>query len=982
MFDNKSTLIEAASGNPMRIAALALTEIENRLGGTKIIADPNSAFCQLLEFGSSVSASVINMMDEKLPTIYPKRAESMEDLYNHMSDFDYLSMYSTPSRTMLRLTIAKKFLINNAVKYNENYKLLRIPASTVFVLGKYPFGIYYPINILINNYTNTFTVVYDTSESNPLHELSSNVIEKYDTSYRGLDYLVIDFPIYQFARSTVEDSLVAEAGFTKRINYNNDFYAIRLFSYKNSKYTELAQTQSKMVYDASVPTALIRVLPDEKKIKIIIPQIYFDKDMLGSKLLIEVYTTLGELEINTSNITDANIGVTYNVGEREDGTYSSIFKNLPFDNILTLSSDLITGGSNAISVSELRDRVVNNTLYDRVPITEGEIANYMKDNGFYIKKYLDNVTDRQYHAYRVIRDNSGSVIPSLTAPLQLKVSYATDHQHSPYLYHNADNSITVLPTALYHYDSSSGSAIPLTDEELDNLNSLDKSALVDTLNSNQYLKTPFHLRVSTNERYPQVTSFDLYTNSVDKVIFDEDNYEMAEKMMTFGADVAHSTVGKYTVNMTVFKSDEVAVLPETAIKIYVAVRSNAGNWIGTEAEYVSDNPVTGRTEYKFDIPTNYHLTLDNEIGVNFPESYSGELMQEQLINLTHDFYVVFMIDRANVSSILKEPSANIVRGVPESLTTMYVALSRQHLTITLGKCLSDVIRNDVEVSSSLKKYATYNTDVPKKYEEDVYEYDENGMLKYHDDGKGNLNLILLHQVGDPVVDDDGNPVYLHKKGDIVYEDGQPVVDTNRDNLYYISAMFMDAKVFFSDRVSEVEFVSSMYRTLEGYFDSIRNIQDQLLERTNLFFRCVRSTGVANINRGDGVADKQNIEMSFKIVCYVPSYVKQSESIQNQITEMTCTAIEDAIDSRTISMLDIFAEVKNKMSDYIDHFDLLGVNDDTALQTFVITDDDSQPSVARKLELTDDNVISLNKQIEIQYVAFNSNTEEVNDYLAE
>ena len=72
-----------------------------------------------------------------------------------------------------------------------------------------------------------------------------------------------------------------------------------MFSYSGGKYTELAQSQSKLVYDATVPTALVRVLPDEQKIKIVIPQIYFDKDMLGSKLLIEVYTTQGELDIVT-----------------------------------------------------------------------------------------------------------------------------------------------------------------------------------------------------------------------------------------------------------------------------------------------------------------------------------------------------------------------------------------------------------------------------------------------------------------------------------------------------------------------------------------------------------------------------------------------------------------------------------------------------------------------------------------------------------
>ena len=114
-------------------------------------------------------------------------------------------------------------------------------------------------------------------------------------------------------------------------------------------------------------------------------------------------------------------------------------------------------------------------------------------------------------------------------------------------------------------------------------------------------------------------------------------------------------------------------------------------------------------------------------------------------------------------------------------------------------------------------------------------------------------------------------------------------------------------------------------------------------------------------------------MSFKIVCYVPSYVKQSESIQNQITEMTCSAIEESLNTKTVSMLDIFNVVKEKMSDYIDHFDLLGINGDTTLQTFVIVDTDSQPSVARKLELTSDNMLSLNKQIEITYIALDSNT---------
>jgi hypothetical protein len=62
-----------------------------------------------------------------------------------------------------------------------------------------------------------------------------------------------------------------------------------------------------------------------------------------------------------------------------------------------------------------------------------------------------------------------------------------------------------------------------------------------------------------------------------------------------------------------------------------------------------------------------------------------------------------------------------------------------------------------------------------------------------------------------------------------------------------------------------------------------------------------------------------------------------------------------------------------MSDYIDHFDLLGINNSVNLQTFVILDEDSQPSIRRILILTDDKVISLKKQIDITFVALESNT---------
>lgn len=977
MFDDKSLLISTLR-NPTNIAAKALNEIESRLNGTITIADPNAPFCHLLEFGSSIAAQVINAMDAKLPALYPKRAESMEDLYGHMSDFDYLRMYSTPARSALRMFLPKKFLLDNAVEYNANYKKLVIPSDTTFLVAKYNFGIYYPIEILINNYTGSFTVAYDTSESNPLHVLSKNIVDKYEIQYMGVDYLILDFPIYQFSKSSIVETIVSSTGFVKSINYNDKFYALRVFNYKNGTYTELAQTQSKIVYDATVPTLYLQVHPDKNKIVLNIPQVYFDNGMMGSKLLIEVYTTVGVLDIDTSNLLDTDIGVTYNNNARTDSTFTNIFKNMPYDIILQLSGDRITGGSNAISVSTLRQRVIQDTLYDRVPISEADISVMLEDNGFYVHKSLDNVTDRIYYAYKVIRDSTGSIVPSTTIPLKLLGTDVTDGKHSTLVNCSADSSVTILPTTIYKYNQDANCAIPLVDDELNKLVSLDKDVLATTLNTAGYLKSPYHVRVSMNGNYPRADTYNLMTPTVDKIIFVEDNYETTYKLVSYAATINHDNIGYYEVTLSVSASDDVTNLSVNDILLYVMVKSD-DKWVGTTCEYVSFNPATNIFIYKFKIPTTYHLTLDNKIGITYTNDEDTYTNYEYLINLVSDFHVVYMVARSAVTDV-SEPVDSIITGVPDQYKQLYIGLSRQYFTITLGTNINNVIYNNVEVTLGANTYARYETNIPAKYTEDVYEKDENGYIKTYTDVNGKMYTKKIHEVGEAITDETGKVRFEHMAGDVIRDSyGNPIVVSAGVDTYFITMMFIDAKMFFSDRQAELDFQSNIYTSLNAYFNTIASMQDQLLERTKLYFRCVKSIGTANVNIGDGAVSKQNIELSFRIVCYVASYVKQDESIQNQITEMLCTFIEEAIESKTISMLDIFEKVKEKVSDYIDHFDLLGINDNVALQTFVVTDEDSQPSIRRQLVLTEDNILSLRKQIDVTYVTLTPNTLASNTY---
>ena len=978
MFENKDTLINQLN-SPMNIAAMALDEIHDRLNGTRIIADPNSPFCHLLEFGSSISAMTIQAIEEKFPLLYAQRAQSMEDLFMHMSDYDYLSLYATPASTTLRMAFPKKYLIDNALKYNDNYKQVTIPKDTVFMIGKYPFGIYYPINILINNYTRTFTVVYDTTYSNPLHELNKNIVDKYDITYGSLDYLVIDVPIYQFARSTEELIIDRSLGFIKKFTYNNQFYAVRVFNYKNGKYSEMGQSLNQIIYDTSNPTLLLQVMQDIQKLKITIPQIYFDNGDMGSKLFFEFYTTLGPLDIDTTKIAGSNIRVDFALKNKDTTEYSAILKNLPFDTIMTLNGNKIIGGSNAITLETLRKRIIHDNLVHSVPITEDDIAVYLEDNGFYVKKFKDNVTQRIYYAYRILTDTDGSIIPSMTLQMRMIDSYTDSSKYKGFV-NQLDGSITVLPTTLYKYQKETEDAIPLTIDELDVISKMDKSQLVDTLNNQQYLRSPFHIRFDLNDDNPHAVSYNLMTPSIDKLIFVNENYNISSKIMTYDALIQHmgDGVGGYDVALSVAKSDDLTDVSEDDILIYVFVKTTAGYTIGLRVNYIQK--MNERYLYKFHIDTNYHLTENNEISItNFQnENYS---LSEHLVPLTSNFYLVHMVRASVLQGVNIEPSSNAVsNGVPDSYLKDFVALTRQYVTISLGHSLKDVINNNIEISVGGTKYDTWEYDVEDSYENDVYARTIDGMLKYTVDDNNGVKLYKEHSIGDTKIDENGNTVYLHRKGDVRYsKNGEPIIAIPSFKRFYTDMMFVDAKVFASERTAELTFTSTLPRILESYFDTVRNLQKQLLERTTVFFRAVRTAGTATFNIGNGITSTQNIEMSFHIKCYVQSYVKQDVAIQQTITSYICTAIEDAIQTKNINMMDIFSSVKEKLSDYVEHFTLLGINDDTTNQTFIIMDEDAQPSLKRRLVLTEDNILSLSKSLDIEFVALENNTDEMAIY---
>lgn len=957
MFNNKDLGLQMLE-NPLNIQLDVIESLQNRLGGDLVLADPNNVFNFLLEAASEMTANSILKSEKKFEALYAKRARSSEDLYRHMSDFDYVGLFGSPSSTDLQLILDKRYLYDKAISYNKNYKKVVIPKDTIFKIGKYSFGIYYPIEIRLNNHVDSIVTVYDTSEENPFFKLNSNSVKSYSYTTSSLEFLSLQFPIYQFNTQIIEEPIISQTGFSKKYNYSNRFYSCRAFHYKNGEWKELNQTISEMVYDPNIPTIRISLEEEDNKIRFNIPSVYFSRKLMGDKLIIKMYTTHGELDNEIGNITTNNISLDFNFGSKDTGEYSSILKNIPTIIAVPLNNK-VSGGSNGYTYEQLRSKVTNDDFYTDVLVRTPQLESCLSDQGFKIDKHLDNITDRIYFCYKTLTDNKGSIVQTTNTTLSVYDSLVNNVRS---MIKNYDGTITILPTTLYEYIDSLRSCKPVENTDLDILINKTKSELVEIFNSTNYTKSPFHVHLINNEKYPRAISYNLMSPYAEDIFFEKENIDIVSQMILHTAIIQHldDGTGGYRVRLGVTKSSDLTNVPIEDQVVYVMTRDINGLYTGTRATYIGD--LNSQNVFEFYLKTDYNFKNDS---LNITSLRNNQNQTDNFINLESKFHVVFMLNKAYTSNTTNTYDLSV--GVPTDLLSDNIVMSRQNMTIHLGHSLENVIFNKTDSRWSREEYVTHEVDIYHTYSQDVYKRDDSGNLVYTIEN-GSLVLDIEHLEGDPILDDMGNPRIKNAIGDIKYGiDGKPIIQDNRYLICDIDMIQIDARQFISEHPAQYTYRNEMITYFESYFKAILATSPQLLEQTRLYFRPVRTLGNAQFGLGDGVILRRKLQLTFKMKCFVPDYVYKDLAIQNTINESIITIIEKHIVNNNISMVDLSTEIKSQLSDYINHINVLGIDDDVELQTLLVMDNDAQPSLAQELYLTKENTLALRKKIDIEYI---------------
>lgn len=727
--------------DPCIIKANALEDLTARIIGGTPIVDANNVPMFLMEKFSSVIADSMLAAKQNIDVLYKLRAMSPEDLYKHMSNYDFIGVYSTPASFMITILMEKQYIVHNAKSVNDNYLQIVIPENTSFTLGSYQFGIYYPIVIRINKVTNSITAYYDDTKTNPLQTIDENSFNMREVKISGLTFLQIDIPVYQFIKTVTTEAVTPDAGFVKLYNYVDEFYALRVFNYNNTTadWDPLDVTLSETIYDINTPTVHFVVNQDNKQLQISIPPIYFTNGLLKTKMKIEIYTTKGELSVDVASIAATEVSVDFKITTTD--IYSSILDKME-SLVLAPTLATITGGTNGITLTELRSKVITNSFYKQVLTSPSEIEAYFNDFGFTSSRLECNITDLIFLCHKQLTNSFGNVIGA--GFISTFINNDTVTNSSLTIKENIDGSITIMPNAIFKYDEINNICTPLSNSEYTTLNVKNNFNKILDYNSNIYTKQPYHVRLERSNRYPIAYTYDLNQPTATSLMSLGENLDADVQVTIDAIAVTHDGLNGYNIRLMVnfignFTTDDVT--------IYFYTKDVADVKVGAVATFDTDYDT--KHIYNIHIDTNYSLFKNNTIYLTSLTTDSNQAGCEIPLTFTGTF--VTLIKSTSLETTALNP--NIGYQVPSSLKNTYTALSEQSAVLTLGTYMS-CFYNNVDVSYKAIEYAKYDQDIYLRAEKDIYKTNPDGTPFYTINPVTNLiEYVKLYSVGEYIKND-------------------------------------------------------------------------------------------------------------------------------------------------------------------------------------------------------------------------------------
>lgn len=959
--------------DPSLMPRVVLDTLESVSNGSMIVADPNNPYALNLEMAVTLAASNLDECRLLTRQSYPALTNTWEELYRHMTDYDYKDVFATPAMGQFAILMDKEELLSKTVEdpSQPGTRRFTIPRYTQINVQNTPFTLLYPIDIRLVSHGGLL-VNYDYSESTPLHVLKSNQLKYNIVVLDGREFVSIFADFMQTEITRYVPKLNASSGFSREYPVTDKFYFCRAFiKSETGEWQEIRTTHSDTVYDPKVPTIVLSVRDDVLKVSV--PQIYANNGLIADAVRVDIYNTQGKVNKNISKLPHTSFTTRWKNRANDANIDKFSSGILTLNRYLVYSPSDVIGGTNAMSFEELRRRVITRSISSEgLPVTRNQLNNRVNDLGYQLVTNIDNITDRQFLATRLppLPLNSQTVngISALIGTLQETIGNL--ELSNSVIKNNRRHTIT--PSQLYELRDNRLELVPnLTKDTLWGLQQVNADELARSLNDHTYLYTPYYYVLESDVNNFDCRVYHLDNPSIDSRFFSDSNLELDINlsMTEYAFEVAPSKDG-YTLTVLLDVGGTLLELGPDFIDIQLSYKGmDDNNRYTIPAKLVSPidpdthRPVGDQYLYQFHIQTKYDI---NDRDGLIPTPYKSP------VNLTHEFDVITIVKDYNPKQIAESDIDNLIDHkliTDYSPSKSYRGVTHEKLNLVFGKRLNHLWQRTRSIME-YDVFERYPDDILDIYEEDVYEKDANGQTKIiYDRETNSLKFNLIHSKGDIVYDQYGAPVYKHRKNEVVMDTlGDPVYkDNGRGIERHIDLFLLDARYLFANKAEDAQYRDRTRQVVADWctVDMVR-IEQELLEKSEIYYYPIRTTGSVEVIADNNLNVSIDAEQRFNVTYWLRQHSYQNNSLRETIERQTIETINETLQSTVISQDKIIDNLRLKMSGNIVGLEVTGFTGDK-YTTVTLKDGSMGLTIAKKVNVMSNNKLEVVNDVSVEFV---------------
>ena len=868
--------------SPASIQQVSLDMLSEVTNNEIELVDATNPFVFLMENSATQASAAILKAESVSRRMYPLLAQSYEDLYPHMSDADYLDRFAVPTKTIISLVIPVNDLMREAVPVDAtNSNMVLIPKDTSFTVDGVSWMIHTPIKILIPQ-NRVIQVTYDFNVTSPLVNNTTNILDYRIFKDSSGDMLIIDMPVEQLKVTSSTLPLSPSTGYNTTHVFEDMFYYVRAYhTLDNEDWRELNVTHSELVYDPNRPTLLARV--QNNTLQLTLPEVYRTTGGLGNRVRVDIFTTKGKITMDMGDYgSDDFQGRWVNLDKVSD-PYSDPLSKIT--NMQVYGNSPVVGGRGELGFKEMQNRVIYRSEDVRVSITFEELAFKMKDLGYTLDKAKDTITGRQYYCSRSLPPPSGGVSVNTMGVKHGRVTI--DQQRTDTTLSVIDNgsSVTLLGGSVFK--SEGGDIHLLSDTDRNALLALNNQELATQLNSARYYYTPlFYVLDKTDDFYSARTyRLDSPVNTQRSFVASHDEVDFS--ISTTQVDVSREDTS-YFVTLS-------AMGPTGVSDVYCQLVYTApgGRKFRINAEQTPT--VTEDFTVQFELSTTLNIDSSDRIEIINMVDDTG-VVSPVVVPLDAEFEAIYFKVLPGVPGIAAIDNRLNLSAYPEG-----IGLTVETLNVVFGYPLSG-LASRARATIKPPVYQTHDVDVPKTYDVDVYARDTNGQLIWT--VVNNLPVFTLeHTAGDPVLDENNNPVMLHRVGDVVTDImGNPTVLSPEELTWEIEPLLLDGRYGYATSVDSLRYKTEILDAIQTYHDDdILAVAPELMSRTEIKFQPTASVGTTEVLADGTVKTTMATDLVFNINYMLTPEAYADPTTRMQLNTTTKETIVDLLRESTFSM---------------------------------------------------------------------------------